>query len=313
MNRVDVIGRDIVLHAVYWPAMLLSAAMPLLTVIVVHGFLTRAGRRMSKTLGTGVVAMATSEASEPPSRGGRWNCARWAAGPGLVVVGPSGCGNLPSAQGNRAGSRLLRRPRRLFARAVPAAQTGPRRERSLSTPRACYRRRRLFVIIDNLHNVHDHPHFLGLLRRLHIHPVWTPTEASWLNAIAAHFGVTKRATLPGSGRSGLPRRGHGGASMPQSGEAAPLKRQSCRPRSRSTRNLFPGTAVAGRFCLPPGGVPEPGTEKEAAMLWTIVVILLVLWALGMITSYTIGGVIHLLLVIAVIVVVFQFISGRRSA
>jgi methionyl-tRNA synthetase len=45
MNRVDVIGRDIVLHAVYWPAMLLSAAMPLLTVIVVHGFLTRAGRR----------------------------------------------------------------------------------------------------------------------------------------------------------------------------------------------------------------------------------------------------------------------------
>jgi hypothetical protein len=60
-------------------------------------------------------------------------------------------------------------------------------------------------------------------------------------------------------------------------------------------------------------VPEPGTEKEAAMLWTIVVILLVLWALGMITSYTIGGVIHLLLVIAVIVVVFQFISGRRSA
>jgi hypothetical protein len=54
-------------------------------------------------------------------------------------------------------------------------------------------------------------------------------------------------------------------------------------------------------------------EKEAAMLWTIVAILLVLWALGMITSYSIGGVIHLLLDIAVIVVVFQFISGRRSA
>jgi hypothetical protein len=140
-----------------------------------------------------------------------------------------------------------------------------------------------------------------------------PTEASWLNAIAAHFGVTKRATLTGSGRSGLPRRGHGGASMPKSGAAAPLKRQSCRPRSRNSRNLFPGTAVARRFCLPPGGVPEPGMEKEAAMLWTIVAILLVLWALGMITSYTIGGVIHLLLDIAVIVVVFQFISGRRSA
>jgi len=49
------------------------------------------------------------------------------------------------------------------------------------------------------------------------------------------------------------------------------------------------------------------------MLWTIAVILLVLWALGMLSSYTAGGVVHLLLVIVVIVVVFQFISGRRSA
>ena len=48
------------------------------------------------------------------------------------------------------------------------------------------------------------------------------------------------------------------------------------------------------------------------MLWTIAVILLALWALGMLSSYTAGGVVHLLLVIAVIVVVFQFISGRRS-
>jgi hypothetical protein len=48
------------------------------------------------------------------------------------------------------------------------------------------------------------------------------------------------------------------------------------------------------------------------MLWTIAVILLVLWALGMITSYTLGGVVHLLLVIALVVIVFQFISGRRS-
>jgi hypothetical protein len=48
------------------------------------------------------------------------------------------------------------------------------------------------------------------------------------------------------------------------------------------------------------------------MLWTIAVILLVLWALGMISSYSAGGLIHLLLVIAVIVVVFQFLGGRRS-
>jgi uncharacterized protein DUF5670 len=56
---------------------------------------------------------------------------------------------------------------------------------------------------------------------------------------------------------------------------------------------------------------EPVTEKEGAMLWTIAVILLVLWALGMVSSYTAGGLVHLLLVIAV-VVVFQFINGRRS-
>ena len=48
------------------------------------------------------------------------------------------------------------------------------------------------------------------------------------------------------------------------------------------------------------------------MLWTIAVILLVLWALGMVSSYTAGGLVHLLLVIAVIVVVLQFIGGRRS-
>src|SRR5882762_2360756 len=56
--------------------------------------------------------------------------------------------------------------------------------------RACYLRKRLFIIMDNLHNVHDHPRFLALIRRLHIHPVWTPTDASRLNAIEAHFGVT---------------------------------------------------------------------------------------------------------------------------
>lgn len=48
------------------------------------------------------------------------------------------------------------------------------------------------------------------------------------------------------------------------------------------------------------------------MLWTIAVILLVLWALGLVTSYTAGGVIHLLVVIAIVIIVFQFISGRRS-
>ena len=48
------------------------------------------------------------------------------------------------------------------------------------------------------------------------------------------------------------------------------------------------------------------------MLWTIAAILLVLWLLGMVSSYTAGGLVHLLLVIAVVVIVFQFISGRRT-
>jgi len=47
------------------------------------------------------------------------------------------------------------------------------------------------------------------------------------------------------------------------------------------------------------------------MLWTICVILLVLWALGMATSYTAGGLIHVLLVIGLIILVIRLIQGRR--
>lgn len=48
------------------------------------------------------------------------------------------------------------------------------------------------------------------------------------------------------------------------------------------------------------------------MIWTIAVILVVLWLLGLVSSYTLGGFIHVLLVIAIIVVLVGFISGRRS-
>ncbi|MBT1072406.1 lmo0937 family membrane protein [Pelotalea chapellei] len=47
------------------------------------------------------------------------------------------------------------------------------------------------------------------------------------------------------------------------------------------------------------------------MLWTISVILIVLWLLGIVTSYTLGGLIHLLLVIAIIVVLLRIIQGRK--
>ena len=48
------------------------------------------------------------------------------------------------------------------------------------------------------------------------------------------------------------------------------------------------------------------------MLWTIFVILLVLWLLGLVTSYTLGGFIHILLVISVVVVLIRIIQGRRA-
>lgn len=47
------------------------------------------------------------------------------------------------------------------------------------------------------------------------------------------------------------------------------------------------------------------------MLWTIFVILLVLWLLGVVSSYTLGGYIHLLLVVAVVVLLIRLIQGRR--
>jgi uncharacterized membrane protein YtjA (UPF0391 family) len=47
------------------------------------------------------------------------------------------------------------------------------------------------------------------------------------------------------------------------------------------------------------------------MLWTIFVILLIMWALGLVTSYTLGGFVHILLVIAVVILVINLLQGRR--
>lgn len=48
------------------------------------------------------------------------------------------------------------------------------------------------------------------------------------------------------------------------------------------------------------------------MLWTIFLVLLVLWALGLVTAYTMGGMIHLLLVVALAVMVVRLLQGRRA-
>jgi predicted ferric reductase len=55
----------------------------------------------------------------------------------------------------------------------------------------------------------------------------------------------------------------------------------------------------------------PERRRILAMLWTIFVVLLVLWLLGVVSSYTLGGFIHLLLVIALVVLIIQLVSGRR--
>jgi hypothetical protein len=52
-------------------------------------------------------------------------------------------------------------------------------------------------------------------------------------------------------------------------------------------------------------------RRENTMLWTIFVILVVLWLLGLVSSYTLGGFIHLLLVLAIVVMLIRVIQGRR--
>jgi hypothetical protein len=76
------------------------------------------------------------------------------------------------------------------------------------------------------------------------------------------------------------------------------------------------SAMIGRIDRPalhPGRRHRSGPSERGlkSMLWTIVVILVVLWLLGMVTSYTMGGLLHILLVLAVIVVVVRLIQGRR--
>ena len=69
-----------------------------------------------------------------------------------------------------------------------------------------------------------------------------------------------------------------------------------------------GTAGAS---APPGGRTHP-RERRTAMLMTIFIILVALWLLGMVSSYTLGGFIHLLLVLAIVVILIRVIQGRSA-
>lgn len=75
--------------------------------------------------------------------------------------------------------------------------------------------------------------------------------------------------------------------------------------------LFWGSADAGKVGpLLSSHADHLAKERRAAVLWTIFVILLVLWLLGMVSSYTLGGFIHILLLLAVVVVLIRVIQGR---
>jgi asparagine N-glycosylation enzyme membrane subunit Stt3 len=68
-----------------------------------------------------------------------------------------------------------------------------------------------------------------------------------------------------------------------------------------------GTAVGLKIALE----ERQPLSKEGTVLWTIFIILLILWLLGLVSGYTIGGFIHILLLIALVVVVIRVIQGRR--
>jgi hypothetical protein len=55
-----------------------------------------------------------------------------------------------------------------------------------------------------------------------------------------------------------------------------------------------------------------GSEGRIDMLWTIFVVLFALWLLGLVTSYTLGGFVHVLLVVAIVILVIRLIQGRRG-
>ena len=74
--------------------------------------------------------------------------------------------------------------------------------------------------------------------------------------------------------------------------------------------LVPGACAEGNSADEHSGVPWPA-EKETVVLTTLIIVLVILWLLGMGTSYTLGGLIHVLLVIAIIVVLLRVIQGRN--
>jgi hypothetical protein len=78
-----------------------------------------------------------------------------------------------------------------------------------------------------------------------------------------------------------------------------------------------GWRVLAKCCVHaktrPGSLWKEFAEKEMFMLYTIAIVLIILWLLGLVSGYTIGSFIHVLLIIAIVMVLVNFISGRKRA
>lgn len=96
-------------------------------------------------------------------------------------------------------------------------------------------------------------------------------------------------------RAGAPASVHGKAATAGSKGPAPALARIQKTRSSVARRLL-----------------RPRRTEASHMLWTLVVVLLVLWALGLATSYTLGGLLHLVLLVALVIAVVQLLSGRRT-
>jgi hypothetical protein len=91
---------------------------------------------------------------------------------------------------------------------------------------------------------------------------------------------------------------------------------ACALRNWLAVEIGPGpddVADSPRWTLRQPTTGKPNSEEVHSMLYTVAVVLLVLWLLGLVSSYTLGGFIHILLVVAIIMVLLNVINGRRSA
>jgi hypothetical protein len=94
---------------------------------------------------------------------------------------------------------------------------------------------------------------------------------------------------------------------------APTIAQRCAVRIRNTGAITLSARTARRAAGPASGTSPDRDGKAASMLETLIVVLVILWLLGLLTSYTLGGFIHVLLVLALVVLVLRMVRGRRIA